>query len=117
MPVCTECGRDAMRIQRTSLQKIVDRAIFKCSHCGAKISVRRSFFLLFRKYAECPRCGTVDLMKRKQADRIDSMTANPLRRLLVLVGAPLYHCTFCRLQFRDWRSLSPNRRRRRSSDL
>jgi hypothetical protein len=32
-----------------------------------------------------------------------------LRRLLGLFGLPLYHCTFCRFQFRDWRKLHPNR--------
>jgi hypothetical protein len=38
-------------------------------------------------------------------DRIDSTSRNPLRRMLKLFGCPLYHCTFCRMQFRDWRKL------------
>jgi len=37
------------------------------------------------------------------------MSSNPLRRLLI--GSPLYHCTFCRYQFRDWRGLDPKRDR------
>jgi hypothetical protein len=35
------------------------------------------------------------------------MSQNPLRRMLGLAGFPLYHCTFCRLQFRDWRGRDP----------
>jgi hypothetical protein len=31
------------------------------------------------------------------------MSFNPFRFLLILLGRPLYHCAFCRLQFRDWR--------------
>ena len=35
------------------------------------------------------------------------MNRNPFRMLLGLFVAPLYHCTFCRLQFRDPRKRSP----------
>jgi hypothetical protein len=35
------------------------------------------------------------------------VSRNPCRRLLF--GCPLYHCTFCRYQFRDWRRLYPVR--------
>jgi hypothetical protein len=46
-------------------------------------------------------------MKLRKADKVDRMSNNLLRRLLRLVGCPLYHCTFCRYQFRDWRPLNP----------
>jgi hypothetical protein len=31
------------------------------------------------------------------------MSRNPLRKLLAIFGCPLYHCIYCRYQFRDWR--------------
>jgi hypothetical protein len=40
---------------------------------------------------------------RRKPDLIDRMSPNPLRRSLRLFGFPIYHCTFCRYQFRDWR--------------
>jgi DNA-directed RNA polymerase subunit RPC12/RpoP len=72
---------------------------------------RRSFFALFNQYSECPKCGTRELSRLQTKDLIDTVAANPLRRLLKLFGAPLYHCTFCRYQFRDWRERDPNARR------
>lgn len=45
------------------------------------------------------------------------MLFNPLRRLLVVFGASIYHCTFCRVQFRVWRKLDPRRKLRRSLTL
>lgn len=61
---------------------------------------------IFNRYAECPRCGTLRLSRRVSIDRIDGMTRNPFRLILKLFGCPLYHCTFCRFQFRDWRKLA-----------
>jgi len=57
----------------------------------------------------CPECGTARLSKRSKYDRIDRKSNSLLRRFLGLFGAPIYHCTFCRLQFRDIRGLDPNR--------
>ena len=48
------------------------------------------------------------LSRRSRYDRIDRKSDSLLRRSLGLFGAPIYHCTFCRLQFRDFHGLEPN---------
>jgi hypothetical protein len=42
---------------------------------------------------------------RKKRDTVDTMNRNPLRQLQRLMGAHLYHCDSCRLQFYDLRPL------------
>lgn len=109
MPSCPTCGEATARKRRNPVQKLFTRAVYKCQDCGTTRSIARAPFRIFNRYAECPRCGTQSLSKRTTRDRIDSMTTNPLRRALLLLGCPLYHCTFCRLQFRDWRPRHPSR--------
>jgi uncharacterized Zn finger protein len=107
MPACVACGGPIVRRPRNVFNKFVDRAIYKCENCGRQTHRRRPIFTLFRRYCECPKCGTRNLSRLAVRDRIDTMTQNPLRRLLFLFGYPIYHCTFCRYQFRDWRKRQP----------
>jgi uncharacterized Zn finger protein len=110
MPGCHVCGGALHRKKRNFAQRLVYRALYRCDNCGVRVSQPRSFFTLFRPYTECPRCGNHDLSRLAQKDRIDRTSPNPLRRILKLLGCPLYHCTFCRMQFRDWRRLKPDAR-------
>lgn len=96
--------------QRTALQRLVYRAVYRCEECNHRTARPRSFVSVLNRYVECPRCGNQDLTRLAQKDRIDSTSPNPLRRMLKLLGCPLYHCTFCRMQFRDWRDRSPEAR-------
>jgi hypothetical protein len=64
-------------------------------------------FAIFQRWCQCPRCHNRCLAILSKADKVDRMSANVLRRMLRLFGFPLYHCTFCRYQFRDWRKLDP----------
>lgn len=91
-------------------ERLVFRAVYRCAHCNRRVSQPRSFLTIFHRYCECPRCGTRDLSRLAQKDRIDGISPNPLRRMLKLLGCPLYHCTFCRMQFRDWRKTEPKAR-------
>ncbi len=88
-------------------QKVFCRAVVGCGHCGERVFVPRATLGAFRRYCQCPQCGTRDLSKLRSGDHVEKMNRNPLRMLLGLFGAPLYHCTFCRLQFRDWRKRAP----------
>lgn len=103
MPACYICGGPISRTPRNTFGRIVDRAVYKCEDCGLKVHRRRALFALFRPYCECPKCGTRELNRLASRDHVDGITRNPFRRLLRLLGFPLYHCTFCRFQFRDWR--------------
>lgn len=64
---------------------------------------------MFQRWCQCPLCHDHQLGILRREDKIDRMSRNPLRRALSLFGFPLYHCTFCRYQFRDWRRLDPDR--------
>ena len=50
--------------------------------CAAQnMSVQRSFFTIFHRYCECPRCdNSLIVSKLASNDRIDRMSPNPLRR-------------------------------------
>jgi hypothetical protein len=54
-------------------------------------------------HANCPRCANLDLTILKKRDRIDKLNRNPLRLMQRALGARLYHCWRCRLQFYDLR--------------
>ena len=103
MPDCAQCGDEIIRIRRNFLERAYTRAVFQCPSCGHRLYFRRSFFRRVRRYCECPQCGTRNLSQLKSIDRVDRLNKNPLRLLLAIFRAPLYHCTFCRLQFWDLR--------------
>ena len=100
---CLHCGGPIVRRQRNLAQRLVFRAVYSCEDCRRRSSRPRAFLTFFSRYVECPRCGTRDLSRLASKDRIDAISRNPFRRILKLLGCPLYHCTFCRMQFRDWR--------------
>jgi hypothetical protein len=106
MPECINCGRHASRRRRGFILKLISRASFRCEHCGAKFNFYRPVLTVFERYAQCPLCANRELSVRQSVDQVDRMSGNLLRRLLI--GCPLYHCTYCRYQFRDWRGLDPN---------
>jgi DNA-directed RNA polymerase subunit RPC12/RpoP len=107
MIVCQKCGGTVVRKQRNAAQRLVFRAVYRCEECQRLVSRPRSLLTVLHRFAECPRCGTRDLSRLASKDRIDGTSANPFRRILKLLGCPLYHCTFCRMQFRDWRKRAP----------
>jgi len=49
--------------------------------------------------AQCPDCGTTRLVIRRTRDPIDRYEGGLLAWWRRRMGAPLYHCIFCRLQF------------------
>ena len=110
MASCVTCGQKIVRKRRNPIEKVLDRATYLCESCDRTLHVRRSIFSVFRRYCECPGCGTRQLTRLARRDGIDRMTHNPLRHMLVIFGAPLYHCTFCRFQFWDWRKRAPEDR-------
>ena len=106
---CYKCGRQTSRRRRSVILKIVSRASFRCDDCGATSNFYRPIIAIFQRWCQCPLCHNRRLTVHRKADKIDRMSSNPLRRLLRLFGFPIYHCTFCRYQFRDWRKMDPRR--------
>lgn len=104
---CIHCGKLYTRTNRSLLRRIICTSSFHCDNCGTDRYYYRAFFALFQWYAYCPTCHNFQLSKLRRPDKIDPMSLNPIRRLLWLVGFPLYYCTFCRMQFGDWHPMHP----------
>lgn len=94
------------RTHRTSQERLLFRAAFRCRSCDERILMRRRLPLPSR-HAACPRCAGRELEILKKRDRIDKMNRNPLRLIQRFLGARLYYCWACRLQFYDLRGLKP----------
>jgi len=108
MPICPNCGHRLMRTHRTTIQKLLFREALRCSHCGFRrkrlhpvIDVDRLF--VFSRYTRCIRCGSTNIQRLSERDRIDSMSNHLFSRLFQLTAAPLKKCPSCRLQYYDWR--------------
>jgi hypothetical protein len=105
MLICEVCGGAAMHRRRR--EKLAERllyiALYGCSKCGAKMGVSRPVLVLFSPNCRCPQCGDADVSRLRQRDRIDRLYKNPVSLVQALFGAPIYHCSHCRLQFYDWR--------------
>jgi hypothetical protein len=95
-----------VRSKRTWLERVFFAAAFVCEDCGRRRRVGRCGTLgAFSLTARCPYCGGSDLHKLKSRDRIDPLFRAPWSRLQWLLGAPILHCAWCRLQFYDIRPL------------
>ena len=98
------------RSRRTFSERLLYVGAYRCERCRQRVRASYLDALKEAKYAACPKCGWCDLMVRSRRDRIDKMNRNPLRLLQRLLGARLYHCAHCRLQFYDSRPLRVSER-------
>jgi len=60
----------------------------------------------------CPKCGRTDLKRRRERDQIDRMLRNPFRYAQRFLGATLWHCVLCRIQFYDFRPSAASKQQR-----
>jgi predicted SprT family Zn-dependent metalloprotease len=81
-------------------------AIYECRECKDISSIPRRFRYHLGKFPRCPKCGTLRITKLKQRDHIDPLNTGFLNLLERVLGGPLYHCKFCRLQFYDRRRMT-----------
>jgi len=107
MLTCPACSGLGKRLPRSFTERVFNRAKMWCSNCGVVWYWPR---VPFQKHTQCPECGTSRLLKLSKYDRIDRKSTSILRHLLGIFGAPIYHCTFCRLQFCDYRDPDPERK-------
>jgi hypothetical protein len=61
-------------------------------------------------HRSCPKCGTPQLERLRKRDRIDPLYLNPVSLVQALIGAHIFWCPFCRLQFYDIRPAWPVKR-------
>lgn len=108
---CAACGGSIRRSRRTLSERLFWVAAYRCERCAHRVRASYLDAIKEAKYAACPKCGWYDLIVRSKRDYIDKMNRNPLRWLQRLIGAHLYHCTHCRLQFYDARPLRVSERK------
>ncbi len=105
MSRCLHCGGSLRRLHRTFREKLTLLAVYRCQDCRRIHKEPRPYTFRFGKETRCPRCGTQRLRRLNEPDRIDPFQRSMLAWLDKLLGAKLYHCRFCRIQFYDHRSL------------
>lgn len=92
-----------VRVSRTFPQKLAYASVHECKRCRERRLDRRTFHIALHSKSRCPHCGSERLTIFKTRDRIDPLYKGPLSLLQGLLGASLYHCAVCRLQFYDLR--------------
>ena len=103
MPRCGECGGRLWRVHRGWKERLLYTAVHVCRTCGARAGVWRWYSFYLSRRPGCPKCQTRRLTRLPDPDPIDRFYRNPLSRLQGLLGARLYRCRYCRVQFYDWR--------------
>jgi len=98
--VCPSCGREIHRSHRSVVERLWCARAWNCRGCGERFRERRPSF---QAWASCPRCGTARITTLRKRDPVDRMHHGALSFMSRLLGASLYHCNFCRLQFYDLR--------------
>ena len=104
---CSQCGGRLRRVHRTLLERLRYSSIYYCKHCDSEEYVPRIFQYRLGEFARCPECGTHRLTKLKELDKIDRVHWGWFHLIERLSGGTLYHCRYCRIQFHDRRSRSP----------
>jgi len=111
VPVCSNCQGKLRRVHRTLAEKLRYAAVYECHQCGERVPERRWFSVYGGEYPRCPRCGTYRLTRMCSRDRIDSMQKGLVNFVQKMMGAELYHCRYCRVQFYDVRKpVAPDNR-------
>jgi hypothetical protein len=87
--------------------------VLACGKCGCLLREWRVPFesaatFAFSRYTRCIDCGSYRVRRLPRRDQIDRMTNRPLSLMFALTFAPIYHCGPCRLQYHDWRPVSPS---------
>jgi len=100
---CPTCQGRLRRVHRTFSEKLLYTAVYECRPCHARKPELRWYAVYLGDYPRCPHCGTYRLTRLATRDKIDQMQKGPLNFAQFLLGANLYHCRYCRLQFYDMR--------------
>lgn len=107
MTECPKCAGHLCKVHRHYYERLGCAAAYACRKCNFR--VRRfyrwwySFRFVFSLRSRCVRCGTSQVQRVNDRDRIDSVSKHPLSLLQQILGAPLNKCSFCRLRYYDLR--------------
>ena len=103
---CNHCGSaQVSRRPRTVAERFRFRLMYKCKECGKRSGIRYwELWPWFSLKAQCPKCGNPEVKTLKRRDGIDPVSNFVISRVQQLLGAPIFYCQYCRLQFYDYRS-------------
>lgn len=103
--MCPACGEARMRRRRRGFfERFVHAAVYFCPVCGHEVPVSQAaVYPILSRVARCPRCSNTRLKQFEKRDHIEKLYGNPVSRIQEWLGAPLLYCSFCRLQFYDFR--------------
>ena len=105
MRSCPTCHLQTVeRIHRNGWEKWAYRRMYKCRRCGRREFVPYAVAFWFGGGAKCPHCGNAHV-SLEQRDRNFRLSKNPLLLVQRIIGAKLYQCGECRMQFYDRRNL------------
>ena len=122
---CPQCLAEMTRTRRSRLQKLVFSGVFFCCSCRLRLALYHPFLdrqivrckFMFSLHSRCVRCATYSVHSLSKPDPVDPVTRNPLGQIQVILGAPLKHCSACRLQYRDWRPVRRKEARLASDEV
>ena len=107
---CAQCGKPMRRVHRSAFERLRYAAVYECTGCHGREYVPRPFHFHFGPYVRCPKCGTLDVIRRRKPDNLDRMYWRLLTIIARLSFGRLHHCLYCRIQFYDRRQLYPDLR-------
>ncbi len=101
--LCSKCGETLARVPRKGIERWRYSAVYACRRCDLKVGSARWWDPLLSSHRCCPKCGGGNIERLSRRDEIDPMYKNPLSWLQGLLGAKLWWCPLCRIQFYDLR--------------
>jgi hypothetical protein len=110
MSSCPNCGAYTHRVRRNLFERLVFVSIHGCSECD--IRVRRSrwsapaLHFAFSTSTSCPRCETLQVHPASEREPLNKLSKHPLSLLQQIFRAPRRRCSFCRLEYHDFRPAS-----------
>ena len=108
---CDWCDDYVVRVRRRRWERLVYAVVYRCPGCRRKTKIfKHPAFYLLSLHRSCPKCGSPQLERLRKRDHIDPLYLNPVSLLQRLLGASIYWCSSCRLQFYDMRPAWPVRR-------
>ncbi|MBI4889187.1 MAG: hypothetical protein HY821_01095 [Acidobacteria bacterium] len=88
-------------------ERLFHAAVYYCPECGREEQVSQlAVYPALSLTARCPRCSNPRLKKLDKRDHIEHIYRNPVSTIQRWLGAPILYCSYCRLQFYDFRHRS-----------
>jgi len=108
---CAACGDALERAPRNWFERLTAERVLACRGCHARVRTWRlpplssTARFVGSSKSRCIECGTSRVRRLPARDGLDRMSRHPISLLLTLTAAPIWYCSMCRVQYRDWRGV------------